>query len=93
MMENPQITYEEFLSDVDLQDVNAFRILQIGETANDLSEHFKNTFAEMPWHKISGFRNIIAHEYGNIEPETLWNTIKLDIPKLRDYCTKIIQKN
>lgn len=89
-LDTPGLTYEDFSSDVDLQDVSAFRILQIGENANSLSDALKNKYPQIPWHQISGFRNVVAHEYGNIEPETLWKTITEDIPKLRDFCLKLI---
>ena len=89
-LKEPGVTYEKFLEDIDLQDVSAFRILQIGENANNLSEGFKDKHSQIPWHQISGFRNIVAHEYGNIEPETLWKTITVDIPKLREFCVEVI---
>ena len=91
-LSDPEVTYDRFLNDLELQDVCAFRVLQIGENANNLSDGFKNKYSQIPWHQISGFRNIVAHEYGNIEPDTLWKTVTVDIPELRDYCAKLIGK-
>ena len=90
-LNKPGVDYTFFSNDLDLQDVSAFRILQIGENANNLSDGFKNQYTQIPWHQISGFRNIVAHEYGNIEPETLWQTITTDIPELRNFCAKLIK--
>lgn len=90
-LNDPNLTYNSFLNDQDLQDVSAFRVLQIGENVNSLSERFKASHPSIPWHKISGFRNIVAHEYGNVEPETLWKTITTDILKLRDFCAEQIK--
>ena len=45
---SPEINYDYFLNDLDLQDVSAFRILQIGENANNLSENFKNKYHQIP---------------------------------------------
>lgn len=43
----------------------------------------------MPWNQIKALRNVVAHNYGKIDKEILWETILNDIPKLWDYCSKI----
>ena len=83
--------YEAFCNDLDAQDLCAFRILQIGEYIHDLSQQFKDTHPEMAWHEIVNFRNIVAHDYGSIDLEIVWDTIKTSVPELRDYCFKLIK--
>nr|WP_309446466.1 HepT-like ribonuclease domain-containing protein [Desulfosporosinus nitroreducens] len=46
----------------------------------------------MPWTQIKALRNVVAHNYGKIDDESLWETITSDIPKLKDYCLNIIQQ-
>lgn len=87
---NPDLTYDTFSKDLDLIDSCAFRIEQIGENVGDLSDSFREQTSEMEWHKIIGFRNIIAHAYGSINDRVLWDIVRNDIPRLRDYCAKII---
>ena len=84
-------SFQDFSENIDLQDVCAFRVLQIGENVNNLSSAFKERYSQIPWSEISGLRNIVAHEYGNIESEILWKTIMVDVPKLREFCAKIIR--
>jgi len=36
-------------------------------------------------------RNIVAHSYGTVDPETTWEIITDDIPALKKYCEAIIQ--
>ena len=79
-----------FLEDYRAQDLCCFYILQIGENVSHLSSTFTNAHPEIAWHKISGFRNTVAHEYGNVEPEIVWKTITTDIPELRNFCVKLI---
>lgn len=45
----------------------------------------------MPWHAIRGFRNIIAHDYGVVDPLWAWNTIQVDIPALYDHLKKVVE--
>ncbi|MCO1602054.1 DUF86 domain-containing protein [Desulfosporosinus nitroreducens] len=41
---------------------------------------------------MKALRNVVAHNYGKIDDESLWETITSDIPKLKDYCLNIIQQ-
>lgn len=83
---------EIFENDLDFQDACELRIIQIGENVNSLSDNFKNTHPDIPWKNIVGTRNIIVHDYGTISNEKIWNTIKQDIPMLRDFCARQISK-
>lgn len=38
----------------------------------------------IPWRKVRGMRNVLAHRYGAIDVGVLWETITQDIPALRD---------
>lgn len=72
----------------------ALCVLQIGESVKRLSNEYKlRTAAEIPWHQIQGLRNVVAHEYGNIDTESLWETITEDIPQLREFCVEQISQN
>ena len=37
----------------------------------------------MPWNQIKAMRNIVAHNYGNIDIDVLWDTVQYDIPSLK----------
>ncbi len=72
----------------------AMCVLQIGELAKHLSEEFKlQTNDEIPWYQIQGLRNVVAHEYGKIDLESLWETITEDIPQLCEFCSEQVMKN
>ncbi len=65
----------------------AMCVLQIGELVKHLSDEYKmRTAEEIPWYQIQGLRNVVAHEYGKIDTESLWETITEDIPILQDFC-------
>lgn len=54
----------------------------IGEAAGHVSTNGKETMPDIPWREIIGQRNILAHEYGQIDHELLYKTIVDDVPKL-----------
>ena len=45
----------------------------------------------MHWNQIKAMRNIVAHNYGSIDAEILWETIENDVPQLKAYCLDILQ--
>src|SRR5690349_18269892 len=49
------------------------RIIEvIGEAANHVSDDFQEAHPEMPWGSIIGMRNVVAHNYANIDVSKLW---------------------
>ena len=54
----------------------------IGEAARRVSELYMINHPEIPWRKIIGQRNILAHEYGQIDHAILYKTVIEDIPVL-----------
>ena len=42
-----------------------------------------DNYKEIPWHAIYGLRNIISHEYANIDEDIIVSAINEDLPKLK----------
>lgn len=84
--------YIIFARDSVYRNATALCVMQIGELTAHLTGDFKQMYPGMPWTQIKALRNVVAHSYGKIDVESLWETIVLDIPKLKDYCSNIIQQ-
>ncbi len=69
----------------------ALCVLQIGELTTHFTEDFIITHNKMPWNQIKALRNMVAHNYGKIDIEILWETISNDIPQLQEYCEEIVK--
>jgi uncharacterized protein with HEPN domain len=54
----------------------------IGEAARRVSASTKAVHPQIPWSDIIGQRNILAHEYGQIDYELLYRTARKDVPQL-----------
>lgn len=68
------------------QNAIAMCILQIGELVNHLSEDFRTEHDSIPWRKIRGMRNYVAHEYGTIDFDVVWYVSNDSISELRSFC-------
>lgn len=64
-----------FVAGRQVADLGADRILRLaierdleimGEAAARVSQEFRGAHPEIPWRRIVGLRNVIAHQYGDI---------------------------
>ena len=82
-----------FISNATYQRSVSFSLLQIGELSGKLTDcYIKLTENEMNWRAMKGLRNLIVHDYGNINLEIIWDTITKDIPLLQGFCEMKIEE-
>ncbi len=62
----------------------------IGEASKNIPEEIQIKYSEIPWKKMVGLRNLIAHEYFGIDYEMLWEIAKYHLPTNRTDLEKII---
>lgn len=62
----------------------ALRNLQtLSEATQRLPDALKAQFPDIPWREISGFRNILVHDYlGQIDPEVVAQVMHESLPAL-----------
>lgn len=58
----------------------AMEIIQSQECAHRLSDAAVRDAPELPWNVLRAMRNVIVHEYGDIDYETHYDTAMHDIP-------------
>lgn len=71
------------------------RLQVIGEHVGKLlKEHSKplESYTEIPWQAIYGMRNIISHEYGNVDETIVVSVINEDLPKLKAVINELLSK-
>lgn len=69
-----------FQSNPEKQDAVVRRIENIGEAMAHLSEETRAAIPELPFRKIRGMRNIVAHNYGNVDVGIVWEVATIHIP-------------
>jgi len=55
----------------------------LGEASRKLPDDFKTKFNQIPWNKIIGLRNIVLHEYINVDLDIIWDIITKNIPETK----------
>ena len=92
---------EEYLGDIDFKKfkmsymvvdaiIRNFEI--IGEASKNIPTEIKEKYPEIPWRKMYGLRNLIAHEYFGVDYEMIWEIAKNNLPQNQTDLLKIIDK-
>ncbi len=54
----------------------------IGDAARRLSEGFREAHPEIPWSGIIGQRNVLVHDYADIDLARVWEVVAGHLPEL-----------
>ncbi len=73
---------ESYRQDEMLRSAVERQIEIIGEAARRVSDGFRAAHPEVPWRPIIAQRNILAHDYGEIEDELVWRMATVHLPAL-----------
>ncbi|HUG12376.1 MAG TPA: HepT-like ribonuclease domain-containing protein [Opitutaceae bacterium] len=73
---------EAFLADMEKQDAVLRRFEIIGEVASRLAPETQALFPGIPFRAMRGMRNIIAHDYGEVDLDLVWRTANNDLEPL-----------
>ena len=78
------INKQQFMESSLTQDAVLRNLQVLAESTQRLSDDFKAQHNSMEWHKISGLRNILVHDYLGIDMDTVWAIIDKDLLVLRE---------
>ncbi len=74
---------EEFINSSLIQDAVVRNLQVLAESTQRLSDNLKNKIPEVDWKSISGFRNILVHDYLGVDVDRIWQIIQTDLPTLK----------
>lgn len=86
-------SFEDFFTDPDYQHSVSFCILQIGELVVGLTQEYRDSTKDrIEWRHIREMRNIVVHDYGNVNLEIVWSVARRDIHALKEFCDEQLSK-
>ena len=82
------ITQDDILYDAALRNLQT-----LSEATQLLPAELKQQYPEIPWKEISGFRNILVHNYlGDIDAKTVSTVMAHHLPQLEHCIKDMLQK-
>jgi len=77
------LRFEDYSANENLRLAVERRVEILGEAARRLSEGFKHDHPELPWRRIIAQRNVLAHQYDDVDDELMWRLVTQEVPGLR----------
>jgi uncharacterized protein with HEPN domain len=84
------LSMTDFVERPMVQDAVHMQLLVVGENVKRLSAHYKQAHPQVAWQPIAGLRNLLAHEYENIDVEEIWDAVQNDVPALSAHISALL---
>jgi uncharacterized protein with HEPN domain len=63
----------------------------MAEATQRLPEEIKGNYANVPWKDISGFRNVLVHDYlGDLDEDIIWSIIAYELRPIKEAIKEIL---
>ena len=85
------VDFQAFRTDRMRQDAVVRQIGIIGEASRKLSDQLREERPDIPWADIIGMRHKVLHDYFDVDEQTMWDTVRSDLPKLKQQVLRILQ--
>jgi uncharacterized protein with HEPN domain len=85
------LTFEEFQDDRKTIRAVLYDIAIIGEAVGSIPPEIEFSHPEIPWIDVRGMRNIVIHEYFQVNLEIIWQTIQDDLTVLESSLQQLLE--
>ncbi len=76
------VTQEQFVANEEKHEAVNRKFEIIGEATKRLSPEARALFPDIPWQLAAGMRDVLIHDYDDVNLDTVWNATQNDLPKL-----------
>jgi len=87
------ISEEEFSRNGEKQDAVIRRIEIIGEATAHLTPETRAALSGLPYRKMRGMLNILAHDYANVDIAIVWEVATVHLKEVREILERHFEKS
>lgn len=84
------MTREAFRSDWRKQMLGERLVEVLGEAVKRLPDSLRGRYAQVPWRRIAGTRDYIAHGYDSVDYDVIWGVLDHEVAKLKQAVGEIL---
>lgn len=81
----------EFIKNRPLQDAVIRRLEIIGEAVKNIPLSFRSQHPEIPWKQMAGMRDILIHEYFDVDLSLAWQVVKHELPPIKKRLLELLE--
>lgn len=86
------LTEEQFRNDETTLKAVLYDFLIIGEATRLIPESIQSKYPELPWRLMIAMRNVVSHEYFQVQINMVWRSIIEDLPKLNQQIIALMRQ-
>jgi uncharacterized protein with HEPN domain len=86
------VTFEEFLNDGLINRAYLRSLEIIGEAAKKVPDEIRYKYNEVDWRGMTGLRDVLIHQYFQVDYQVVWDVIQNMIPLAKDWIDQIIEQ-
>ena len=64
----------------------------IGQAVRGVSGELQAAHPEIPWREMIGMRNVVVHDYADVDLSLVWKTVREDLPGLIERLNAILEE-
>ena len=87
------LSRDTFLDLREKQDAVIRSLEVIGEAARRLSQDCKDSIPGIPWPKLTCMRNILIHQYDNVDLDLVYDSVKESLPPLIERLRAVLKES
>jgi uncharacterized protein with HEPN domain len=76
------MTFDDFAANEAIAKAVLYNFIIIGEASANVPTDVQSRDPDMPWRLMSDMRNVMAHEYFQVNLRLIWGTIQNNLPPL-----------
>jgi uncharacterized protein with HEPN domain len=65
----------------------------IGQAARGVSSDLQAAHPDIPWREMIGMRNVVVHDYADVDLALVWKTVRDDLPGLVERLRAILDED
>jgi uncharacterized protein with HEPN domain len=85
-----QLNCPQFKKDQVLQDAIIRRLEIIGEATKNIPSLFRIEHSHIPWKQMAGIRDILIHEYFDVDLDLTWQVVQKELPALKENLARLL---
>lgn len=86
------MTFADFSKDRKTVNAVIRSVEVIGEAAKNIAESIRDRYPSIPWRKMAGMRDKLAHEYFGVDLEVVWQTVKEDLSSVKPMMVSVLSE-
>jgi uncharacterized protein with HEPN domain len=81
---------EHFLRETQVRDAVLYRLHTLTQALRELSEERKRRYPEVPFAGMSGFRNVLVHDFIRLDLDKVWEVVEVHLPALKPQVERML---